>query len=425
MTGAAIDSAVEPVTDADLGLPEPKFVIGAELETMKFLPIKYVVPGLIVEGLSIIAGKPKIGKSWLCMDMALAVAQGGSALGNIPCQSGGVLYAALEDNLRRLQSRMRRIAPYGDWPKQLTFTTDLPRLDDGCLEILDQWARGASDPRLIIIDTLARVRGARGDRDTQYDGDYQAITGLQQWATRNNIAVVLVHHTRKLEADDAIDKVSGTLGLTGAADSVLVLDRRPNGDVLAGRGRDIEEFEHAMKFDVDLCLWQILGDATEVRRSNERRRICEVLAASSAPMSPTDIAADAGMKVPNVKVLLGKMVKAGEVWRPKHGVYALVDLASSAPAEPEGNRRVTAVSNRSTAEGNHDTADDHHTSGNDYLVTPAGQTTANSLKSNNTSPEKSVTVEGNRKVTGGTCGYPSEPEDNQITEVTGVQGEGR
>src|SRR5262245_14021956 len=115
-----------------------------ELNTMTFAPIKYVVPGIIVEGLTLLAAKPKIGKSWMMLHAATAVARGGFTLGDIHCVEGDVLYCALEDNLRRLQSRMTKLFGTQDWPERLFFRCEMPRLADGGLQVIKDWIKGAN-----------------------------------------------------------------------------------------------------------------------------------------------------------------------------------------------------------------------------------------------------------------------------------------
>ena len=138
---------------------------------------------------------------------------------------------------------------------------------------------------------------------------------LQTVASKSGIGIVAVHHTRKSVADsgDPVEKISGTLGLSGAADAFLILDRDGQGSSLAGRGRDVEEVDSAISFDKDSCRWTILGAANEVRRSDERAVIAVTLQHADEPMSPTEIANAIGARRNNVKQLLFKMAKAGEV----------------------------------------------------------------------------------------------------------------
>jgi hypothetical protein len=124
-----------------------------------------------------------------------------------------------------------------------------------------------------------------------------------------------------MEADDPVDTISGTLGLSGVADTLLVLGRTSKGSTLYVRGRDIEETEHAVEFQKEACRWTILGVAADVQRSDERSRIIVALQTSSEPMGPTEIADATGMKPGNVKFLLHKMVEAGEVRREGRASY--------------------------------------------------------------------------------------------------------
>jgi hypothetical protein len=161
--------------------PAPNAV---ELRNMTFQPIKYVVPGVIVEGLTLLAGKPKLGKSWLLLHAAIAVARGGFTLGDIHCTEGDVLYCALEDNLRRLKSRLTKLLGGEPPPERLHFKCEMPRLAEGGLDAIKSWIASVSHPRLIIIDTLAMVRAAAKPKEqTAYDADYNSVLLRARWPT--------------------------------------------------------------------------------------------------------------------------------------------------------------------------------------------------------------------------------------------------
>jgi hypothetical protein len=292
---------------------------------MDFPPLEYVIPGYVVEGLTVLAGKPKLGKSWWAYDASIAVATGGKAMGAVDCEQGDVLYLALEDNQRRIQDRILTLCPARKLLninlKRLTVRTVTPRIDTGLLAQLDKWRLGCERPRLIIIDVFLKVRPPRKKGEDPYSADYDAVTPLQRYAIEHRLAIVLVTHTRKMAADDPLEAVSGTNGVTGAADAVLVLNRDAKGTTLYGRGRDIEEIETAMRFDGGR--WSILGDADEVRKSNERRKIVAVLKESGEPLGPKAIADLTGMKAANVRRLVGKMVKSGEISQPEVGLYTV------------------------------------------------------------------------------------------------------
>jgi phage/plasmid primase-like uncharacterized protein len=294
---ATLLAAVEPAA--------PAAEVGAtftarELSQMIFPPLKYIVPDLIAEGLTIFAGKPKIGKSWLLLGVANAVADGTLALGRIRCEQGSVLYCALEDNRRRLQDRQEKLQ-LGDWSEHLHFRCDL-----------------------VIIDTFKRVRSRTGTRETQYDTDYESMEDLHALAQRYNVAIVVVHHQRKMDADDPYDTVSGTLGLTAAADTIMILHTDPNGTlVLRAKGRDVLEIEKAMTFAKDTGRWKIAGEVSEVRLTQERARVTQAMTAIGQPAKPSEIAAEAQMKTANVNKLLAKMARDRLVYRHAYGEYGL------------------------------------------------------------------------------------------------------
>jgi AAA domain/Bifunctional DNA primase/polymerase, N-terminal/Primase C terminal 2 (PriCT-2) len=305
----------------------------ATLLTRSFAPVRYVIPGYIAEGCSILAGKPKIGKSWFVLDAALAVAggNGGRAFG-VQAEQGNVLYLALEDNERRLKSRIRKVlGPFAAGPDKFEYRTEWKRADEGGLSDIEAWIKSVPKATLIIVDVLARFRPMATGRNTAaYDADYAAIAGLQGLASKYSVAIVIVHHLRKNAADnDPFDKVSGTLGLSGAADTILIIDRDGQGIVLYGRGRDIEEIETAIVFDKPTCRWRVMGSASEARMSGARKAILEALKGSSAAMSPADVVAETGAKPGNVRFLLRKMVDDGTIMKAERGKY-LIDL--SAPA---------------------------------------------------------------------------------------------
>ena len=177
------------------------------------------------------------------------------------------------------------------------------------------WASSVPLPRLAVIDTFTKVRPSRDKNETPYDADYRAMSLLQELATEIGIAIVAIHHQRKLESDDPLDTASGSTGLTGAADSVLVLGRDGQGTTLNGRGRDIDDIEVALSFDKTTGRWSILGDAQEVRRSESRSSILAALKAAPAPMTPAEIAIVTGIERNTVDAQLHRMMKAARCFR--------------------------------------------------------------------------------------------------------------
>lgn len=194
-------------------------------------------------------------------------------------------------------------------------------LDDGGLDDLRDWII-EQGPTLIIIDTLVCVRPRKSrDTGTGYDADYAALAPLQELAGETGVSIIVIHHLRKMAGDDPIDMISWTTGLTGAVDTILVLSRDGSGVTLYGRGREIEEIETAL--ELDHGAWKILGPASEVRRSEARNAIIDILAKSNKPMSLKAIAENLDADENNVKQRLFKMTKDGQVEKESRGQYRL------------------------------------------------------------------------------------------------------
>jgi hypothetical protein len=307
--------------------PQAAWITAAELQGRSFPPVEWVVPGYLPAGLTLLAGRPKLGKSWLTLDWCVNVARGGYTLSNErACPGGDVLYLALEDNERRLQERLRKVLGSGGaWPERLTLTTSLSPSDPQGLATVERWLGEARAPRLICVDTLAKVRPAKGRGDDAYAADYAAVSPWKATADKHNVGVVAVHHVRKMHADDPLEMVSGTNGLTGAADTILVLNRDGQGCTLIGRGRDLEEFERAVTFDRQTCRWSVLGEATEVRRSAERNAVLRhVEGAGVQGLTPAELAEADEFSRDGAKQILRRMARDGELGRgERRGSYVL------------------------------------------------------------------------------------------------------
>jgi RecA-family ATPase len=210
--------APKPISQQDW---RSKIIAASDLQTMKFEPVRYILPGYIPEGATILAGKPKVGKSWLSLDVALGATADRFTLGTLKPAQGDVLYLALEDNRRRLQKRMNKLWPSepAQWPQRLNLVTEWARADQGGLEDIEKWCISAKSPVLVIVDTLEKFRPLRSGKAEAYSTDYAAVAGLQKIAGKFGVAILIAHHLRKMDADDAFDTVSGTLGLTAFSSS--------------------------------------------------------------------------------------------------------------------------------------------------------------------------------------------------------------
>ena len=305
--------------------PEPETFTASALMSRTFPDPRWVVPGYLPEGLTLFAGRPKMGKSWLALGLALAVASGGAAFGKVRVERGESLYLALEDTPKRLQSRLGMMLHGEGAPDGLHLATAWPRLDQGGLQHLEAWLESHQEARLLIVDTLQKLRPPHDGSRGLYEQDYAALAGLKALADRHGVAVLVVHHLRKGSSDDPLEEVSGTTGLTGASDSVWVLrrDRGRMDATLFVTGRDTEEQEAALQFDASLGMWCLLGSAEEYRLSRERQAVLDVLREAGEPLGPKAIAEALGKKEANIRFLLGKLVQEGAVRKVGYGRYTI------------------------------------------------------------------------------------------------------
>jgi hypothetical protein len=291
----------------------------AALEGEQFADVSFIVPGIIPRGVTLLVGKPKCGKSWLSLDVAWAVASGDTVLNGVRCEQGDVLYCALEDNKRRMKQRMEIQRPSQPIPSRLHITHELCPLEQGGDEDVRSWLMANPQAKLVIVDVLSKVRPTQRKTEDKYQHDYRTLSSLNKLANDFGVGVIVVHHVRKMEAEDEFDTVSGTLGLTGAADTIVILKRGKQGHALIGRGRDIEDFDITVQQGAD-CRWTVVRDAF-ASLSVPRRAIIGAL--QSGATSPAQIALAARLGSDAVRAMLGQMVLAGEVEKEGRGVYRL------------------------------------------------------------------------------------------------------
>ena len=256
---ANIDQIIQRMND-------PSFMPVVSMEDiygMVFSPKEWIIKGILRSGLYILAGAPKVGKSFLVGQIAYHVSTG-RPLWGYPVHRSPVLYMALEDDHHRLQERMFRM--FGlESTKDLYFSISAKNLREGLEEQIAGFVKDHPGTRLIIIDTLKKIRP--GDDDTySYARDYADMTQLKKIADDNGICLLLVHHTRKKEDEsDAFNTVSGTNGLTGAADGSFIFakKRRTDSDaVLQFTGRDLQDQIFYLSKNRETLTWEL--DRVEV-----------------------------------------------------------------------------------------------------------------------------------------------------------------
>jgi hypothetical protein len=316
------------------GAPAARAYTAADLLAENLPEPRWAIEGILPEGLTLLAGKPKLGKSWLCLGVALAVASGGQALGKLRVEPGEVLYLALEDTKRRLKSRLEKLLGTSAPPPGLHLAHAWERMDRGGGAALVEWLDGHRSCKLVVIDTWARFRPVKVRGGNDYEQDYDHAAQLKAVADgRQGLALFCTAHCRKLGSDDPLEEVSGTFGFTGAADGVLVM-RRERGQhdaALFVTGRDIDEAELALTWDKKACTWSLGGDAAEYRLSKDRAAVLALLKTYGRPIKPTEAAPLLGKNLAAVQRLLWTMARDDQL-KAADGAYM---LASDQPDQPD------------------------------------------------------------------------------------------
>lgn len=277
--------------------------------------IRWAVPGMVPEGLTLLAGPPKLGKSWFVLDLAIRVAAGREFLGTDVAE-GDVLYLALEDNARRLKGRATLLLAGEPAPDRLELWTQAGKLNSSLIPQLADWLDRQEDPRLVVIDTLGRVQGQTLEStDGGYADAVEALTGLQDLAAARGVAVVVITHTKKggwSQGADPLEAVLGSQGYAGTADSILVLKRDRGEDLgeLFITGREIED-QQVLKvlFDDVACRWVLGGELTL------EQEIIKALNEKPFKLTGTGVANATGHRKAEVLVELNRLEDDGKVIR--------------------------------------------------------------------------------------------------------------
>ena len=326
---------------------------GAWLDAQQFPDLEEVVEGILVEGFSLIVGPPKVGKSWLIANLAVACASGGMALGAIQVKKRPVLDLALEDGPRRLQSRLRTLTNGAGLPECLDM---LCQVEPGMVTpTIAEWLeRHRDEAPLVILDTLGKARPQRRSGDDPYLADYQFGSKLKRLVDDvPGAALLVVHHTNKGDSGDFVDAVSGTQGIAGSADSVLVLRRQRKSDegTLSVTGRDVVEREIALVTSGGR--WQLDGFTIEsaTERVEERQQrgelgdksldVLRVVMTASGPVKAAEVAESAGIHPDHARKYLKRLADSGRIHRAGRGLYVGVPTVTSVPNEQKSDQNGT------------------------------------------------------------------------------------
>ena len=249
------------------------------LMTEDIPPLKFAVKPILPEGLVCIAGRPKAMKSWQMLKLCFCVENGLNYLGH-EVEQGNALYLALEDSKRRLKERTFKLK-HNDVQNFPTTDIEAPYLNNGLEEDLQRWIDGVKNPKLIVIDTLARVkqRVSGFNKGTAYDQDNELLRRIQQLAITNGVCIAFITHLSKAQQDYSFDKITGSVGLQGMTDAMWVIDRgdnSPNASI-TGRGRDILDFQYAVKWNDETMTYDFVGNKFEIELNENRKMILDAM----------------------------------------------------------------------------------------------------------------------------------------------------
>lgn len=244
-----------------------------ELQTEKVEPPFWVVDGVLPSGLAILCAPSKLGKSWMVLQLCLAVAEGKSFL-KFRTNSCECLYYALEDGKARLQDRLRKIMKGKTAPRGVRFAIKADPLEDGLFDKITEEIRTFPDIKLVVIDTLQKVRAKVPRNESLYSNDYREMAAVKDFADKNKICILFVHHLRKMADEaDIFNMISGSTALMGAADTIFVISKKKRTDetaTLSMTGRDIQQEDLVISFNKADHIWEVQGTAEEIAERKER-----------------------------------------------------------------------------------------------------------------------------------------------------------
>ena len=265
------------------------------LMTTELPPMQWAVSGILPEGFVCMAGRPKAMKSWTALKLCYAIQNGTEFLGHLTMQ-GDAIYFGLEDSKRRIQDRVKKLGFSKLNHPQMVLGGDVPYLTFGFEECLENWIKSKKNPRLVVIDTLARIKPRQSKSGTAYDQDNLLLNGIQKLAVQNNLTVLFITHLSKSSQEYSFDKIQGSVGVQGMTDAMWMLDRGDGVNSkasLKGRGRDILDFEYALNWDGVSMSYLYEGNLDIINQNENRREITkamEDLTKELDQVRPSDVA---------------------------------------------------------------------------------------------------------------------------------------
>jgi len=294
----AVEKARGLLKDVEQQVATRRRTLGKSAKQLMQRPIReidWLIDGFLSPGLCICAAAAKFGKTWFWLQLAVGLAEGSMALGQLSCKQSDVLYLVLEDGEERLARRLRALGyDHTTIPSSFEYDDTCPRLDEGALSAMQAWVDSKDNPRkVIIVDTYIMIKAVVNSLQSLYDADYKGLTGLRELAQRNDCAVVVIHHTRKQDAQNVFDLINGSMGIQGAVESEMVMYERYGQGIVELKGKDGSHKKLPVRFDGTTMHWILLGDdADEHMASNTRQEIVDAI--EQGKMGASEIAETLG-----------------------------------------------------------------------------------------------------------------------------------
>ena len=305
-----------------------KLISAKEIQSKEIPPINWIIKDLLPEGLALLAGRPKAGKSWLSTQLALATSLGCGVMDNFSTQKSKVLYISLEDNLRRLKDRINLLLDNDKAPEDLLFLDreEFERFYLDGIKIIKQAIIEYEDLNLIIVDTLGNAVSKDSRKfGLSFQDEYEFMSELQTLALENQMCILVIHHTRKTEAESVFDEIVGTSGITAAPDTLLILKKHPSGHMLHITGRDVKEENYLLTQDESSHRWIVMDKNVIAASTIERQDILNIFEGDTElEIRVSEIAAKLNKSREAISQLIRKMLTANEIIKgSKTGYYKL------------------------------------------------------------------------------------------------------